>query len=326
MTPVRVVVAALLVAVGALVPAAPAAADPTGPCTDASGVTVVVDFQELGHGTYVGCAAQPVVSGFDALTRAGFEYRTTTRFPGFLCRIEDKPETDPCLTTSPANAYWSYWIAPRGGAWCYSNIGAGARVPPPGSVEGWSFAKDKVAAALPAPGIAPPAALPGTTPTPLPGNNCTTPVESPQAPAPAPAPAETAPPAAALVAPPSVTSPPAAASGTNPPAAVAPPTTLPRRSAPRTTVPAAAPSTIGAAGPVDAADPSATETSADEADEDDRREVSPGQPIAATGEAIDFDDEPDASSPRPTIVGVLVVLVVGVGAWFVTRRRRRGAT
>ena len=319
-----------MVAVGAFVPAAPAAADPTGPCTDTTGVTVVVDFQELGHGTYVGCAAQPVASGFDALTRAGFEYRTTTRFPGFLCRIEDKPESDSCFTTSPANAYWSYWIAPRGGAWCYSNIGAGARVPPPGSVEGWSFAKDKVAAALPAPGVAPPAALPGTTPTPLPGNNCTTPVESSQAPAPAPPPAETAPPAAAPVAPPSATSPPAATSGTNPPAAVAPPTTRPRRSAPRTTAPAASPSTTGAAAPVDAAVPSATETTAadeaDEADDDGTREVSPGQPIAATGEAIDFDDEPDASSPLPTIVGVLVVLVVGVGAWFVTRRRRRGAT
>ena len=71
MTPVRVAVAALLVAVGAFAPAAPAAADPTGPCTDTTGVTVVVDFQELGHGTYVGCAAQPVASGFDALTRAG---------------------------------------------------------------------------------------------------------------------------------------------------------------------------------------------------------------------------------------------------------------
>ena len=41
-------------------------------------------------------------------------------------------------------------------------------------------------------------------------------------------------------------------------------------------------------------------TAADEADEDGTREVSPGQPIAATGGAIDFDDEPDASSPLPT--------------------------
>ena len=99
------VVAALLVVAGAFVPATPAAAEPTGPCTDADGVTVVVDFQELGGGTWVGCAPQPVANGLDALTPAGFVPRTTARFPGFVCRINDQPGNDPCLNTSPANAY-----------------------------------------------------------------------------------------------------------------------------------------------------------------------------------------------------------------------------
>jgi hypothetical protein len=143
-----------------------------GACTTPSGVTVVVDFQELGGGVHVRCAPQPVTNGFEALRQAGIDFATTVRFPGFLCRIAGKPANDPCQTTSPASAYWSYWIAQRGAAWCYSNLGAGARTPPPGSVEGWSFSLGRTSSTSPAPRAAVPAPLPGTAPTPLAPHDC----------------------------------------------------------------------------------------------------------------------------------------------------------
>lgn len=144
----------------------------TGPCTSADGVTVVIDFQELGGGIHVRCAPGPVESGFAALSRAGIDYQTTIRFPGFLCKIAGKPANDPCINASPATAYWSYWLASRGGVWCYSNWGAGNRTPPPGSVEGWSFSLNKTASTSPPPGITPPAPTPGIPPSELAGNDC----------------------------------------------------------------------------------------------------------------------------------------------------------
>lgn len=197
--------------------AAPAAtAQREGACPTADGVTVVVDFRELGGGIHVRCARGPVTSGFDALQKAGIDYRTTIRFPGFLCRIADRPANDPCVDASPATAYWSYWLAPRGGQWCYSNWGAGNRRPPPGSVEGWSFALNRTSSTTPPPGIAPPAAIPGA-PASLPANDCDPRPGAPAAPptaAPPPRPAPApAPPPPAPTTPPAAPAPPVPAGG-----------------------------------------------------------------------------------------------------------------
>lgn len=130
-----------------------------GACRDDTGVTVVVDARAFGDGVQVRCAPQPVRSGFEALTKAGFTYQGTVRFPGLLCRIDGEPASDPCQSAPPPGAYWGYWHAPRGGSWTYSTSGAGGRVPPPGSVEGWAFG------ARAAPGVAPPAPPPAPTTT-----------------------------------------------------------------------------------------------------------------------------------------------------------------
>ena len=149
---------ALVMAALSLLPIASATPrQQTGACAGDSGVTVVVDFQDLGGGIHVVCAEGQVSSGLDALTRAGIGYQTAQRFPGFVCRIANQPANDPCVNTSPASGYWGYWLAAPGGAWCYSTLGAGSRVPPPGTFEGWSFSLDKVASEIPAPRFAPPA-------------------------------------------------------------------------------------------------------------------------------------------------------------------------
>ena len=171
------ITATLLAATIVLAPASSAAE--SGPCTDDAGVTVVIDYRELGGGLIVRCAPAPVKDGFDALARAGFTVVESIRSPGFLCRIDNKPPPadDACVDTSPASAYWSYWHSPRGGTWTYSQFGARNRKPPPGSVEGWSFALNRTDEDVLPPGIDPPprtptsTAVPSTTPTPTTGRS-----------------------------------------------------------------------------------------------------------------------------------------------------------
>ncbi|WP_433273945.1 hypothetical protein ACQPZF_20395 [Actinosynnema sp. CS-041913] len=142
---------ALLIAVGLLVAGAPA---PASAAADCAGVTVVVDFRALGGEVRTGCAAGDPGSGLAALSGAGFGYRMAQRFAGFVCRIDNVPESDPCVNASPTDAYWSYWHARPGGSWVYSDVGAAGRDPAPGAVEGWAFGAGGQ------PGVAPPAPAP----------------------------------------------------------------------------------------------------------------------------------------------------------------------
>jgi hypothetical protein len=151
--------AGLLLAVTAL----PASAIDTGKgtpgyCPDATGITVVIDFQELGGTTIVRCAQGDQATGHAALKNAGVQIAGTSRWgEALVCRIEGKPgaNDESCKDTPPPGARWSYWYAPNGGAWKYSEWGAMDRKPPPGSFEGWSFSKDKTDTTTPPPRIAP---------------------------------------------------------------------------------------------------------------------------------------------------------------------------
>lgn len=143
--------------------AAPAAAiDPNkgtpGFCPGATGVTVVIDFQELGGTTIVRCAPGDQATGLTALKNAGIQIAGTNRWgEAFICRIEGKPGAadEPCIDTPPASAYWSYWHSPNGGNWTYSQWGVMNRKPPQGSFEGWSFSKNKTSTTNPPPRVGP---------------------------------------------------------------------------------------------------------------------------------------------------------------------------
>ncbi|MFF0825092.1 hypothetical protein ACFYUR_32370 [Micromonospora haikouensis] len=162
--------AVVLAAVGVVgEPGSPAmAAGAAGYCPDASGVTVVVDFNELGGGTVVRCARGEQPTGLTALKSAGFQVTGTLRWgEGFVCRIEGKPSAaaEKCVDTPPASAYWSYWHAADGGSWTYSDKGVLNRKPPAGTFEGWSFSLNRTANDAPRPGIAPKRPSPPPPPT-----------------------------------------------------------------------------------------------------------------------------------------------------------------
>lgn len=122
-------------------PAAHAAVCPPG-----SGVSVIVDFGQLGS-VNSGCAAGSPSTGLKALSGAGFGYKLVSDQPGMVCRINNLP--NPCVEPPPVDKYWSYWIAERGGSWTYSTKGAGNRTPPVGSVDGWAFGAGKPPAQAP---------------------------------------------------------------------------------------------------------------------------------------------------------------------------------
>lgn len=151
---------------------------PQAHAADCAGVTVVVDFGSLGGGVRTGCAPGDPASGAAALSGAGFGYTYAARQPGFVCRINGLPADDPCVTTSPPTAHWSYWHAQPGGSWTYSGAGASGRDPAPGGVEGWAFG-----AGAP-PSVPPPAPAPQPQPQPQPQPPAQQPQPQPPAPNP----------------------------------------------------------------------------------------------------------------------------------------------
>ncbi|MBM9464983.1 hypothetical protein JL108_16140 [Aeromicrobium sp. YIM 150415] len=152
-----------------------------GFCEGDRGVTVVVDFQELGGQTIVRCHPQGTAgSGLDALRGAGIQVAGTQRWgEGFVCRLENRPRADEslgvegqpgyreaCVNTPPSAAYWSYWHAGNNCAWSYSNWGVKNRDFVQGGFEGWSFSLNGGADDAPRPRVA--AVRPGTE-----GGSCT---------------------------------------------------------------------------------------------------------------------------------------------------------
>lgn len=163
-----VAVVLLTTAAGLAVPGAARAAACPGP----QGVTVVVDHHQLGGGVDVRCDAAG--GGRDAatqLTDVGFHLTYTQRQPGFVCRVDGAPASDPCVNTPPADAYWSLWWSDgKSGTWSYSSLGvASLNVPAGGYVAlSWQGGNAKAlprAAARPHPTSSP---SPTRTATPAP--------------------------------------------------------------------------------------------------------------------------------------------------------------
>ncbi|SFW56951.1 hypothetical protein [Amycolatopsis australiensis] len=141
--------------------AAPASATGTdGACPEVGGVTVVVDFGDLGPQPLVRCAPGTPANGIAALQEAGIDVAGSQKYGlAVACRINGKPgpDVESCAGMPSATAYWSYWHASAGGTWQSSQEGAQTAKPAPGGFEGWAFARPKSANDLPSPPRVPPA-------------------------------------------------------------------------------------------------------------------------------------------------------------------------
>ncbi|MEJ7834532.1 MAG: hypothetical protein WKF79_16585, partial [Nocardioides sp.] len=135
---VAVFVTAAMSLVGAAVLAAPADA---AACPTETGVSVIVDFNGLGGGVQGTCESDGGGKSASTLfAQAGFPLTYAQRQPGFVCRVSGVPTSDPCVNTSPANAFWALWWSDgKSGRWTYSTLGASSLTIPDGGYVGFSF-------------------------------------------------------------------------------------------------------------------------------------------------------------------------------------------
>ncbi|UFU02083.1 hypothetical protein LQF12_11230 [Ruania suaedae] len=142
--------ASLAGAFGAPSAGAEATSAPVGAaCAEGAGVSVVVDFTDVGGDIEVGCAEGDPATGREALESAGFTPEDSQ--PGLICTIDGLP--DPCPEEFDGN-YWSYWSAEAEGEWTSYQVGADEADPAPGALEGWRYFDGSEG-----PGIAPADAL-----------------------------------------------------------------------------------------------------------------------------------------------------------------------
>jgi len=132
------VVAALRAAsAGVLVPgsgtpaAAASRAAAVAACPGATGVTVIVDYNEIGGPTRAGC--DPDGGGESAsqvFPDAGFSLEYHPRQPGYVCKVTGLPDDRPCLEN---DSFWSLWWSDgESGRWSFSNQGVGGLTVPEG--------------------------------------------------------------------------------------------------------------------------------------------------------------------------------------------------
>jgi hypothetical protein len=289
------------------VAAAAAGADPIGNCSATVGVIVAVDFGYWGGDIERGCDAT-LTTGYAALHEAGFTTAGDAQDgAGFVCRIDDKPTPaqDPCTTTPPADAYWSYWHADAGqDTWTYSEVGAMSYHPPPGSVDAWTFGSTDIDGTDGQPTFPPSAVRAAGTST-----TSTTTVTTPTT-TPTPTPA---------------TTPPATTSSSLPG-----PSTSGTAAAPPSSARSSSSSIVGGGGagagrgtvPPTAARP--TTTTSLPPDRDGTTRVADGRRTPKIVDALPVaTDRRSAGSPVPLIVGAAVVVALAGAAGLAARRRRR---
>jgi hypothetical protein len=97
-------------------------------------VTVVVDRGALGGGIDEVCNASGGGKTATTLfTGSGFSLTYVQQTPGFVCRINGQPASDPCVQTPPSDAYWGLWWSDgTSGSWSYASVAAGSLSVPDG--------------------------------------------------------------------------------------------------------------------------------------------------------------------------------------------------
>ncbi|MYX30135.1 hypothetical protein GTY75_26495 [Streptomyces sp. SID8381] len=296
-------VLALTVAAGAATAApAGAAPQPMGRCTTSSGVVLAVDFSPWGGPVYRSCGTTPT-TGYELLNQGGWATTGTGHDgPAFICRIGysgyrggkqfPTPQQDDCVLTPPASAYWSYWHAnPGQNTWEYSQLGAMLYRPEPGSVDLWIFGATNIEGTE---------GRPTLTPDQLRAKNT--------APTGGPAPKDTR---TAKPLPPGVDTGPRPENP--PPADPAPRTKKPTSQAKRPPSPSASPSPSRSASPTPSA--SASSGPAAVAAPPSGPKVVDAKPAA--------DAKHDPGSYLPAVAAGALVLLIGAGAAFAAKRRRR---
>lgn len=153
-------------------------------CGGSSGVSVIVDFKQLGGGIQGSCVAGGAGKAASTLfPSAGFPLAYVQSEPGFVCRVSSLPgpQDEPCVDTPPTTAYWGLWWSDgKSGTWKYANYGVAALKVPDGAYVALAW-KQGTGSATP-PGVVPAvhqAPTPTASPTPTAADPTKTPSGGP---------------------------------------------------------------------------------------------------------------------------------------------------
>lgn len=263
-------------------------------CSSDAGVSVVVDSGALGGSIATLCDSG---SGEVASTRfeqSGFTLTYAQRMPGFVCRVNGVPASDPCVNTSPADAYWGlFWTDGVSGTWNYASLGATSLdVPDGGAVAlAWQQGTARRMPGVAAPVQGAPSPTPTTKPAPTPTDKST------------PRPTRTPTPTATPTAPSSTV-----------PTSTKPPTTAPA-TRPTPSVPVSPSSTSSATG-------SPSGSAAAEAGESATAEPSTATPSEGAAPAESRAAEEPGRVPTWLTLTILVLLLIAIGMTAYAARRR----
>lgn len=141
---------AVAVAAAPLVPAMGPADAAAAACSSATGVTAVVDFNELGGGVTAGCdgdgGGRPASEVF---RDAGYQlqYSQQPGMNGFVCKVQGQPADGDCAQN---DQFWSLWWSDgRSGRWVFANEGVGSLDVPDGGYVAFSWHQGSGEAAPP---------------------------------------------------------------------------------------------------------------------------------------------------------------------------------
>ena len=103
-------------------------------CEAGSGVSVVVDFRELGGGTQTVCDADGAgKSAATLITENGYALTYVQSPAGLRLPGQRQAGDDPCVNTPPSTAYWGlYWSNGTSGSWTYASLGRASSLNDPG--------------------------------------------------------------------------------------------------------------------------------------------------------------------------------------------------
>lgn len=118
--------------------AAPAAPASAAACGTASGVTVVVDPQQLGGGVQEVCDASGAGKVASTIFEdSGFHQSYTPN--GMVCQVNGLPSGNVCGHDPQASSYWSLWWSDGTSGWVYASLGAGSLKIPAGGSVAWTW-------------------------------------------------------------------------------------------------------------------------------------------------------------------------------------------
>ncbi len=120
----RLVLSFLVAALVAFLGLAPAPAYAEGSFCSDGGVSLAVDYQDLGGGVAQMCDEDGAgKTASQVFEESGVDLTPVGPFPGAACKVDGKPAEATCSKMPPADAYWGLFLA-KNGKWGYAPKGA----------------------------------------------------------------------------------------------------------------------------------------------------------------------------------------------------------